>query len=62
MDASKKIELDFSKLYGFKLVEVERKAAMASKVGHKGPSARVLFSSKIGAKEGIKVPQKPAFL
>jgi len=56
MNTSKKIDLDFSKLYGYKLNSVDRKAATASKVGKKVFRDSVIASSKVGSKIGIKVP------
>jgi len=54
MKQQKRIELNFSRMYGFKTLDGKARSALASKIGQgKGPMQQML-GSKIGGKFGIK--------
>ena len=62
MNGENKVTLDLGKLYGFKLLDSDRKkmasAKIGQKIGQKIPPKwtgnSIALDSKIGAKEGIK--------
>ena len=67
MSAAKKIELDMSKLYGFRIVAKaiegeQTPAALGAKIGGgKGRTASAKIAAKLGAKIGAKIGAKLGF-
>lgn len=55
MKNQKNIELDYARLYGFKILDMSTKAELASRDGQTQKSAQRLLGSKIGEKTGEKV-------
>lgn len=54
MKRQKKIELDFSRLYGFKILDGDSRSALASKIGQiKRPVQEILGSKIGGGKAGL---------